>query len=106
MICKYVSSISLFLLNVFEVVERNFVFIERSVLKIQFAFAVSYERERVLRYFAATTYSHRNVLTEKVYVYDIERNLIFSVVVRELGKIIFFLGFSCLCCFFHFLTPP
>lgn len=64
---------------------------------------ISNQCKRILLDMPAPRYSHGNGLTEKVYVNDIERNLKFSVVVRELGKIILSFILSCLVFFFHFL---
>jgi hypothetical protein len=85
---------------------RYFVFVELSVLEIQITFFVPNKIERVLRYLTATAYGNGDLLAVEIHVYDIERNVVFSVEVRELRKIE--LSFALLLCAFgfHFGIPP
>ena len=85
------------LLDMFEIFEPNFVFVKQPVLEIQLTVFISNQRKRILCDMPASRNSHGNGLTKKVYVYDIERDFKFSVVVRELGKIILSFVLSCLC---------
>ena len=70
------------------------------MLEIQITFAVAYKVECVLRYLSATTYCYSDSLAVKINVYDIERCIVFSVEVRELGKIELSFVLLCLCFFF------
>lgn len=88
---QFVNALLIAIAYAFEVVEMDLVFVEQTELKIQLTVFIAKQGERVLRDFTSTRYSYGNGFVYEVYIYNVKRNLVFTVVVRECGIILWIL---------------
>ena len=101
------SSLVIVFTYVFKVVELDFVFVEQTELEIQLTVFVAEQGERVLAYTTGSCNSYGNGFVDEADIENIERNLIFAVVVREFREIVFSHIVLDICtCFFQGFLPP